>query len=65
MKVRSFTLTGGLKLNGWLLAIWFATSFGVVFFARDLQMVVAGWPLGYWLSAPGCLFIFIAEGIFI
>ena len=60
MKVRSFTLTGGLKLNGWLLAIWFATSFGVVFFARDLQMVVAGWPLGYWLSAQGCLFIFIA-----
>ncbi len=53
-------LPGGLKLHGWLLAIWFASSFGVVFFARDLQMVVAGWPLGYWLSAQGCLFIFIA-----
>lgn len=53
------SLTRGLRLHGWLLAIWFLASFGVVFFARDLQVVVAGWPLGYWLSAQGCLLIFI------
>lgn len=50
----------GLRLHGWLLAIWFAASFGVVFFERDLQMVVAGWPLGYWFAAQGSVFVFIA-----
>jgi len=47
-------------LHGWLLLAWFAASFGVVFFARDLQRVVAGWPLGYWFAAQGSVFIFIA-----
>jgi cation/acetate symporter len=50
---------GGFRLHGWLLAIWFAASFGVVFFARDLQVVVAGWPLDYWFAAQGSVFIFI------
>src|SRR5450830_715329 len=53
-------ISGGFRLHGWLLAIWFAASFGVVFFARDLQMIVAGWPLGYWFAAQGSVFIFIA-----
>ena len=51
---------GSFWLTGWLLAIWFAASFGVVFFARDLQMIVAGWPLGYWFAAQGSVFIFMA-----
>src|SRR5665647_211757 len=51
---------GGLRLHGWLLAIWFAASFGVVFFARDLQMIVGSWPLGYWFAAQGSVFVFIA-----
>jgi len=51
---------GGFGLHGWLLAIWFVASFGVVFFARDLQMIVAGWPLGYWFAAQGSVLIFIA-----
>ena len=54
------SVAGGFRLHGWLLAIWFAASFGVVFFARDLQMTVAGWPLGYWFAAQGSVFIFIA-----
>ena len=51
--------SGWFSLHGWLLAVWFAASFGVVFFARDLQMVVGGWPLGYWFAAQGSVFIFI------
>jgi cation/acetate symporter len=54
------TASGGFRLHGWLLAIWFTASFGVVFFARDLQMIVVGWPLGYWFAAQGSVFIFIA-----
>ncbi len=53
-------MAGGFRLHGWLLAIWFAASFGVVFFAHDLQARVAGWPLGYWFAAQGSVFIFIA-----
>jgi cation/acetate symporter len=53
-------ISGGFRLHGWLLAIWFAASFGVVFFARDLQVVVAGWPLDYWFVAQGSVFVFIA-----
>src|ERR1035437_5008173 len=52
--------SGSFGLHGWLLAIWFAVSFGVVFFARDLQVVVAGWPLDYWFVAQGSVFVFIA-----
>jgi cation/acetate symporter len=53
-------MAGGFRLQGWLLAIWFAASFGVVFFANDLQMIVRGWPLGYWFAAQGSVFVFIA-----
>ena len=52
--------TGGFVLHAVLLSLWFAASFGVVFFARDLNAVFAGWPLGYWLAAQGSVFIFIA-----
>jgi len=53
-------LSGGFRLHGWLLLIWFVASFGVVFFARDLQMIVGSWPLGYWFAAQGSVFVFIA-----
>lgn len=48
------------RLHAGLLALWFAVSFGAVFFAHDLQIVVAGWPLGFWLSAQGAVLVFIA-----
>ncbi len=46
-------------LHGWLLLVWFAASFGLVFFAHDLMLVVAGWPLSYWFAAQGSVIIFI------
>jgi cation/acetate symporter len=46
-------------LQGWLLFCWFVASFGVVFFAHDLQFVIAGWPVGYWFAAQGSVLIFI------
>jgi cation/acetate symporter len=42
------------------LALWFIASFGFVFFARDLRMVVAGWPIGFWFAAQGAVLVFIA-----
>ena len=35
-----------LKLKAILLLVWALVSFGVCFFGRDLQWMVAGWPLG-------------------
>jgi len=43
----------GLSLRGALLLIWLLASFGVMFFAYDLQQVVAGWPFSFWFGAQG------------
>ena len=47
-----------LKLG--LLALWLAVSFGVCFFARDLQFMVGSWPFDYWMAAQGAVLVFIA-----
>ncbi len=53
-----------LSLHAGLLALWFVASFGVVFFARDLQFVIAGWPVGFWFVAQGSVLLFIAVVVF-
>ena len=47
-------------LHTGLLLAWFIASFGVVFFARDLQGMVAGWPFDFWFAAQGSLLVFVA-----
>ncbi len=47
-------------LHAGLLLLWFVASFGVVFFARDLQFQFAGWPVAFWFAAQGALLVFIA-----
>jgi putative solute:sodium symporter small subunit len=47
------------RLKAALLAVWAAVAFVFFFFARDLQFVVAGWPLGYWMGAQGAVLVFI------
>lgn len=53
-----------LKTRRWtlgLLAIWFATSLLVPWFARDLDRYsLMGFPLGYWLAAEGALIVYVA-----
>ncbi len=43
-----------------LLVVWAVLSFGGVFFARDMTVVVAGWPLNYWYCAQGVVLCYIA-----
>ena len=45
--------------RGGLLVVWALASFGVAFFARDLDQVLAGWPLNYWLAAQGAVLVFM------
>lgn len=48
------------RLRLGLLAVWAFASFGVSWFARDLQQVVAGWPVNFWFVAQGAVLAFLA-----
>jgi putative solute:sodium symporter small subunit len=43
---------------GALLLVWFAVTFGVSFFARDLSFVVFGWPFSFWMAAQGAPLVY-------
>lgn len=43
-----------------LLSLWLVATFGVGFFARDLEHIrFFGWPLSYYMGAQGSLLIFL------
>jgi putative solute:sodium symporter small subunit len=49
------------RLTALLLALWLATGFCTVFFARDLaHLSVFGWPLSFYLAAQGASLIYLA-----
>ena len=53
LRVRRLTLA--------LLALWFAASFGAVFWARELSAVsLWGWPLHFYLAAQGVTLVYLA-----
>ena len=52
-----------LKLTSILLVIWFVVTYllGGVWAEALNEVVVAGFPLGYWIAAQGSLAIFVIE----
>jgi putative solute:sodium symporter small subunit len=48
-----------LRLIGALLFIGFAVTFGVAFFARELDFRFAGWPFSYWMGSQGALLVYL------
>ncbi|SFD33295.1 DUF4212 domain-containing protein [Massilia yuzhufengensis] len=45
---------GTSRLTALLLALWLATSFGAVFFARELaRFYLFDWPLSFYMAAQG------------
>ena len=49
------------RLTLWLLLIWFAITFCVVFFARQLATLqVFGWPLSFYMAAQGAALVYLA-----
>ena len=49
-----------LRMTGILLAIWFVVTFVVSFFARELnEVVILGFPLGFYMVAQGSLVIYV------
>jgi len=52
-KVRHFTAV--------LLALWFSSTFGIIFFARELtDFTVFGWPFSFYMAAQGLILLYLA-----
>lgn len=50
-----------LGLTGVLLGVWFAATFVVIWFARELNSIsVAGFPLAFYMCAQGSLIVYLA-----
>jgi putative solute:sodium symporter small subunit len=48
-----------LRVTAWLLAVWFAVTFGVGWFARDLAFDFFGWPFSFYMAAQGSLIVYV------
>lgn len=49
-----------LQLTLTLLAIWFVVTFGIGWFARELQSItILGFPLPFYVDAQGALLVFV------
>ena len=48
-----------LRITGILLVIWFLVTFGVGYFARDLNFTFFGWPFSFWVGAQGSLVVYV------
>ena len=51
--------SANLRITGVLLAIWFLVTFGIGFFARDLNFTFFGWPFSFWVAAQGALIVYV------
>ena len=50
-----------LRITAILLSIWFVVTFVASFFARELnEIVIFGFPLGFYMAAQGSLIIYLA-----
>ena len=48
------------RVTAVLLALWLATTFGAVWFARDLQhLTLFGWPLSFYMAAQGASLVYL------
>ncbi|MFN7752409.1 MAG: DUF4212 domain-containing protein [Pseudomonadota bacterium] len=49
-----------LRITAILLAIWFVVTFVCSYFARELnQIVIFGFPLGFYMGAQGALIVYL------
>lgn len=48
-----------LRLKALLLTVWVVFSFGICYFARDIQALVPDWPVAYWMAAQGAVLMFL------
>lgn len=47
-------------LTGVLVFVWFAMTFGIIYFARELsQFTVFGWPFSFYMAAQGLTLLYV------
>jgi putative solute:sodium symporter small subunit len=52
-KVRQFTWV--------LIALWFSSTFGIIYFARELaDFTLFGWPFSFYMAAQGLTLLYLA-----
>ena len=49
-----------LRVTVVLMVIGFVVTFGVAFFARELNFNFFGWPFSFWMAAQGALLVYVA-----
>jgi putative solute:sodium symporter small subunit len=47
-----------LRMTAVLLVIWLFVTFGLGYFARDLNFSFFGWPFSFWVAAQGAPVVF-------
>ena len=48
-----------LRITAVLMCVWFAVTFGVAYFARDLSFNFFGWPFSWWVAAQGAFIVYV------
>ncbi|HPU52652.1 MAG TPA: DUF4212 domain-containing protein [Burkholderiaceae bacterium] len=48
-----------LRLTAVLMIIWFAVTFVMPYFARDLNFDFFGWPFSFYMAAQGSLVVYV------
>ncbi len=48
-----------LQITAIMMVIWFVVTYGVGFFARDLNFAFFGWPFSFWVGAQGALVVYV------
>ena len=49
----------GQRVTAALLAVWFVVTFGLAYFARDLNGIVLGWPFSFWVASQGAPVVYL------
>jgi putative solute:sodium symporter small subunit len=48
-----------LRITAVLMVIWFIVTFGVGYFARELDFTFFGWPFSFWVGGQGALIVYV------
>ncbi|MEY2890796.1 MAG: hypothetical protein RJA98_704 [Pseudomonadota bacterium] len=50
---------GNLRLTSGLMGAWLLVTFGVGWFARDLNFSFFGWPFSFWVASQGAPVVYL------
>ena len=48
-----------LHITAVLMVIWFVVTFGVSYFARELNFKFFGWPFSFWMASQGAPVVYV------